>query len=200
MDEVYEPQEDSYLLQKYVKEYAKGIVLDVGTGSGIQAATAAKRADFVIAIDINDKALQHCAAHVHSDRILFMKSDLFSVFEKREIFVKGSLFKGIGDRKEGNKFDLIIFNAPYLPEDSRDKDIALDGGKEGHEIIERFLSSAAEYLAPEGKLLLIFSSQTGKEEVDSLIEKNGFGFKELEKIHIFFEDIFCYLIERKSPR
>jgi methylase of polypeptide subunit release factors len=37
---IYEPQEDSFLLQKVLKEYAFGRVLDMGTGSGIQALTA----------------------------------------------------------------------------------------------------------------------------------------------------------------
>jgi pyruvate dehydrogenase E1 component alpha subunit len=41
---VYEPREDSLLLEKYVKKFAKGIVLDIGTGSGIQAKAAAERA------------------------------------------------------------------------------------------------------------------------------------------------------------
>ena len=41
--DVYEPREDSYLLQKYVEKYCKvDLVLDIGTGSGIQAITAAK--------------------------------------------------------------------------------------------------------------------------------------------------------------
>ena len=34
---LYEPREDSRLLAKYAKKYAKGLVLDIGTGSGIQA-------------------------------------------------------------------------------------------------------------------------------------------------------------------
>jgi release factor glutamine methyltransferase len=91
-----------------------------------------------------------------------------------------------------NKFDTIIFNPPYLPDDEMDKDIALDGGKFGHEIIERFLSEAKKYLNANGIILIIFSSKTGKEQVDSLIEKNGFKSEELEKIHVFFEDIYCY--------
>ena len=42
--EVYEPSEDSYLLEKYVKEFSKGLVLDIGTGTGIQAKAAFKKA------------------------------------------------------------------------------------------------------------------------------------------------------------
>ncbi len=40
--QLYEPREDSELLAKHVNEHAKGICLDVGTGSGIQAVEAAK--------------------------------------------------------------------------------------------------------------------------------------------------------------
>lgn len=199
MEEIYEPHEDSFLLEKYVKKYAKGIVLDIGTGSGIQAKQASKKAEFVIAVDISQKALEHCCQKIKSDKILFLKSDLFSFFEKKIVIVKNGLFKGIKgiENGENNKFDTIIFNAPYLPEDKDDKDIALDGGKEGYEIIERFLREADKYLAENGIILLIFSSKTGKEKVDELIGKNGFKSELLEKIHIFFEDIYCYKIERK---
>ena len=55
----YKPREDSILLEKYVGKYSKGIVLDMGTGSGIQAMTAAKskRVKKVIAADIQKSAI-----------------------------------------------------------------------------------------------------------------------------------------------
>ncbi len=195
MEEVYEPREDSFLLEKYVREYAKGLVLDIGTGSGIQAKAASAKADLVIGVDINQKALEHCCNVLKSDKILCLKSDLFSFFEKKFIVFRNGLFKGLRDiEDEKNKFDLIIFNPPYLPTDSRDKDVALDRGKEGYELVERFLNSASGFLAPDGVILLIFSSFTDKEKVDSLILANGLKFEELERIHVFFEDIYCYKI------
>ena len=53
---IYEPAEDSYLLQKLVRQYAIGRVLDMGTGSGIQALTAIESPNSreVIAVDINE--------------------------------------------------------------------------------------------------------------------------------------------------
>lgn len=196
MNELYEPQEDSLLLEKYVKKYAEGIVLDIGTGSGIQAKAAVWKADFVIAVDINQKALEYCSRVLRSDKILCLKSDLFSFFEKKFIVIKKRLFKGFRDKEknEYNKFDTIIFNPPYLPENKKDKDAALDGGKKGYEIIEKFLRQAKKYPAENGIILLVFSSLTNKEKVDELIAKNGFKAEEMEKIHIFFEDIYCYRI------
>jgi len=194
-NEIYEPKEDSLLLEKYVKKIARGFVLDIGTGSGIQAKAAAEKADFVIGIDINQESLDFCKKNIKSNKILFLKSNLFSFFEKKHMILSNGLLKEICDAKNKfNKFDTIIFNPPYLPEDENTKDIALDGGKKGYEIIERFLIKAKKFLAEDGLMLLVFSSFTNKEKIDELIQENGFKFEELEKIHISFEDIYCYKI------
>ena len=57
---IYEPREDSLLLQKQVRQYVKkgDAVLDVGTGSGIQAATVLEITDKVTAVDINKEAVK----------------------------------------------------------------------------------------------------------------------------------------------
>jgi release factor glutamine methyltransferase len=196
---VYEPREDSLLLEKYVKKFSKGFVLDIGTGSGMQTKAAAEKADFVIGVDINQKALDFCNENIKSDKILFLKSDLFSFFEKKRITLKNGSFD-IRDvkNKSFNKFDIIIFNPPYLPDDEHCKDVALDGGKKGYEVVERFLSKAKRFLAADGVILLIFSSFTNKEKIDGLIQGNGFEAEELERIHISFEDIYCYKITVKN--
>ena len=57
--DIYQPAEDSYLLQKFVRRFATGRVIDMGTGSGIQALTAIEVPSVreVVAVDINPKAV-----------------------------------------------------------------------------------------------------------------------------------------------
>jgi len=167
-DEIYEPREDSYLLQKYVKRYAKGKVLDMGTGSGIQALAALEKTKDVLAVDINENAV----VHVRKLGVKAKVSDLFSD-------VKG-------------KFDLIIFNPPYLPEEKGRGEAALSGGKKGHEVIERFLKEAKRYLEKDGNILLVASSLTG--DIEKTSKNLSYKIECLETESFFFERISVYLL------
>ena len=177
---VYDPQEDSTLLERYVRKYAKGKVLDVGTGSGMQAIAAALNPGVksVLAIDIQKEVIAYCRKNIKNRKIRFMQSDLFSK-------VKG-------------KFDTISFNPPYLPQELQVKDLTLEGGKKGYEVIEKFLNDVNYFLNPNGIILMIFSSLTKKEKVEEFIKNNLLDFKELEKMHIFFEDIYVYMLTKNE--
>ena len=73
---VYEPREDSFLLEEAVGKYASGRVLDIGTGTGIQARAAKSKGLQVMACDIDSKAL--AVAKERSGGITFINSNLFS--------------------------------------------------------------------------------------------------------------------------
>ncbi len=173
---VYEPKEDSYLLLEQVKKYAKGNVLEIGTGKGLQAVEAAKKAEKVIATDVDDEAIKISKERAKKEnvQIEFLKSDLF-------------------EKVEG-KYDLIIFNAPYLPTDKRDPDVALDGGKHGYELLQKFLDDVDDYMVAEGKALIVFSSKTNKRKVHEILDENLLEYKEAAKKTVFFEDIYVYLV------
>ena len=177
---VYDPQEDSTLLERYVRKYAKGKVLDVGTGSGMQAIAAALNPNVksVLAVDIQKEVIDYCRKNIKNKKIKFARSDLFSK-------VKG-------------KFDTISFNPPYLPQELQVKDLTLEGGKKGYEVIEKFLNDVNYFLNPNGIILMIFSSLTKKEKVEEFIKNNLLDFKELEKMHIFFEDIYVYMLTKNE--
>ena len=86
---MYEPREDSFLLQKYVRKYAKGIVLDMGTGSGIQAEEAAKSKKVVkvYGVDIDEESIVYCIKNQKSKKIVYAVSDLFSLFRNDRRFI-----------------------------------------------------------------------------------------------------------------
>jgi len=185
--EIYEPREDSDLLAEEARKHASGNVLDMGTGSGIQAAAAAEnsRVKSVLGIDISKKAVAYCRKTYKNKKIRFIVSDLFKDIKSLEA-------------KSGPvKFDTIIFNPPYLPDDPRVKDIALDGGKKGHELLERFFEDANDHLSEDGMILIVFSSLTDKGRVDGMIENALMDRQMLNARKIAFEELYVYKITKK---
>jgi len=169
---IYEPREDSYLLQKLVKLETKTTdkVLDMGTGSGIQAKTAYEITKDVTAVDINPECL-------NINNIKTIQSDLFNNIQE--------------------SYDLIIFNPPYLPEDPnepKDSALATTGGKEGHEIIQSFLNQAKQHLNKNGRILLLYSSLSGK------IEKiaKDYNIEQLAEESHFMENLYVSKLTPKS--
>ncbi len=176
---IYPPQEDSLLLAKWVKKFSRGAVLDMGTGSGIQAQTAAakKAVKSVLAVDVQPAVIAHCR----------------KIADKKIHCVQSDLFSGVTAR-----FDTIIFNPPYLPQELPERDVALEGGKRGYETLVRFLERANLFLKTDGQMLVLFSSLTNKGKVEETIRQQLFEFKELDRVHIFFEDLFVYRITKSA--
>lgn len=178
---IYEPREDSFLLEKHVKKLAVGSVLDMCTGSGIQAAAAAenKKVKKVLAVDIDKEALDYARKHSANKKVKYILSDLFAKVPKQE-------------------FDTIICNPPYLPQQAQIRDIATEGGKIGYEFIERFLAEAGSYLKHDGNILLVFSSLTDKNMVHTLLEQYLFSYRFVDSVHYFFEEIYVYNIVKSK--
>ncbi|MBI4145640.1 methyltransferase [Candidatus Woesearchaeota archaeon] len=183
---IYEPREDSLLLSDQVRKNAKGVVLDMGTGSGIQAEAALelRQVERVIAVDKNPAAVKHCKRTIKKRKLECYVSDLFAVFKKGKL--------------KGTQFDTIIFNPPYLPADKNKPDMALIGGKKGYEVVERFLADAPHHLKTGGSILLLFSNLTNRHKVEELIKLNGFEFKQLASSRQFFEELFIYQLAKNE--
>ncbi len=182
-DAVYAPAEDSELLAEEVAG-AKGRVLDVGTGSGIQALVAAKTADSVLGVDVNPRAVELAAINAEANGIgnaRFIVSDLFANVEGR--------------------FDLIVFNAPYLPcSDDSVLAKAWSGGKKGREVIDRFLDGAAAHLSEGGRLLMLLSSVNEPEEVIGRLKTSGLVAEVTARRRIFFEELLVISAVYKPAR
>lgn len=166
--EIYEPSEDSYLFEEFLKKYLSknkiSSYLDMGTGSGILSIAASNYLDKkkILAADINPDAVKL----VKSKGIKSIKSNLFE--------------------KIPEKFDLITFNAPYLPLDLRepeDSRLATTGGRNGDEISLEFLKQAKLHLTKNGKIFLLISSLTPIKNIEK------FNPKIVKKERVFTEDL-----------
>jgi methylase of polypeptide subunit release factors len=107
--------------------------LDIGTGSGVQALWAARHCERVVAVDVNPRALNLAAFNARLNGITNV--------ELRQ----GSLFEPVA----GERFDLILCNAPYVvsPDERyayRDSGVASDG------FSERLVRETAAHLEEGG--------------------------------------------------
>ena len=179
--QVYEPSEDTFLLaEAALSEIVNSErVLEVGCGSGlISAIIRSNTGASILGIDINPFAVK-CSKENGVETI---RCDLLGP-------IKG-------------KFDIILFNPPYLPtnEDERTEgwlNVALDGGNDGREIINRFIKEANDCLEDKGKILLLVSSLSGIEDIKSSIQSLGYSVREKVTERFDFEQLVV-LIATKS--
>jgi len=154
--EIYQPAEDSYFFIDFFRRIFKknkiNSYLDMGTGSGILAKTLSKilNPKNIIGADINKTAIKK----LEKEKFKRIETDLF--------------------KKIKGKFDLITFNAPYLPRDSREpvsSQLATTGGECGDEISLKFMEKAKSHINPNGKIFLLISSLTPQDRLKNSILK-----------------------------
>ena len=177
-DNVYVPAEDSYLLAENLQITEGQSVLEIGTGSGIVAMYASRLTDKITATDINFDACELARKNFRKNNI-----------ENIEI-LWGNLF----DVVENRKFDVILFNTPYLPTEEDEVldntiNYAFDGGLNGRKVIDLFLNEVKNHLNDGGIVQMIQSSLSGNDETLSKLDELGFIAEIGASEHFFFEDI-----------
>jgi release factor glutamine methyltransferase len=140
-------------------------VLDVGTGSGcIAVALAVHLPDLhVLATDISAGAIEVARSNAArlgvGGRVEFVQCDLLPCVDREP----RSTVHGLPP------YDLIVANLPYIPTRTlhklpiyrREPTLALDGGKDGLDIVRRLLAAAPEVLARGGMMLLEIEASQG---------------------------------------
>ena len=138
-DNVYVPAEDSYLLADNLQINEGQSVLEIGTGTGIVAMYASKLTNDITVTDINFDACELAKTNFKLNKI----NNIEILF--------GNLFEPVGNRK----FDVILFNTPYLPTEEGEViddtlNYAFDGGLNGRKVIDLFLNELKSHLNDGG--------------------------------------------------
>jgi release factor glutamine methyltransferase len=174
---VYEPAEDTFLLGDNLMVRKSDSVLEIGTGTGIIAILASKKAKSVTAIDINKYAVECASKNAESNAA--------------NVDIRlGDLFEPVIDEK----FDLILFNTPYLPtskEEFVDDELeaAWNGGEDGRSVINRFIKGLPLHLNHYGRVQLVQSSLSDVEETVAMLMEIGFEVSISARERFFFEEI-----------
>jgi len=185
-NDVYEPAEDSYLLAESVdmEKPTDKKVLEMGCGCGMAGLYAARFAKRVDLVDINPSAVSCAQMNIVSNKI------------KNASAFESDLFQNVK-----SKYDLVLFNPPYLPTDKETKikgnvNYAFDGGRDGVLTVARFMEQADKHLKKDGKVYIILSSLGAMDKINRVAERNHFNLIRIKKIPFFFEEIYLMKMVR----
>jgi len=167
---VYPVSEDSLFFAQFLENYVRELknkdikYCDMGSGSGILAEAVLKQGvkkQNILCVDIDTEAVNG----LRKKGFNAIKSDLFD--------------------KVKEKFDLISFNAPYLPQHEYDNKKDTTGGKKGDETALRFIKQAKKHIKENGKIFVLVSSLTPLMEI-----KKHCKFVARKKL--FFEELLIF--------
>jgi release factor glutamine methyltransferase len=146
---VFCPRPDSWMLARALRDERLrpgSRVLDVCTGSGLLAVTAALDGADATAVDVSRRAVWCAAlnARLNGVRVRALRGDLLAPVR-------------------GERFDAIVSNPPYLPAQDdalpvRGPQRAWDAGRDGRAYLDRLCAQAPAHLSAGGVLLLVHSS------------------------------------------
>jgi release factor glutamine methyltransferase len=144
-------------------------VLDVCSGSGVLAVTAARCGARATAIDVSRRAVL-CAA---------LNARLNGV---RVRALRGNLFAPV----RGERFDAIVSNPPYLPADddalpAHGPQRAWDAGTDGRVLLDRICAGAGSHLNAGGVVMVVHSHLIGLEPTIAALERSGLTVDVLER-------------------
>ena len=188
--EVYDPAEDTFLLLESIEVKKDNSVLEIGTGCGIIALECARIGANVICSDINHYAIK------------LVKRN----YQRNKPIMKGKFDVRIGDLfdvvKSQEKFDVIIFNPPYLPTKKNDFvggsgwfDVATNGGINGLSLTKRFIEELKYHLKRQGRAYFVFSSLADRKKLEYILTESKLKYRIVKSQKFIDEIINIYQVK-----
>jgi release factor glutamine methyltransferase len=169
-ERVYGPAEDSMLLASNVTASAEHRALEVCTGTGLAALRLARGGAATVATDVHPVACCLARRNARANDL-----DLAVVCT--------DLAAGVSAR-----FDRIACNPPYLPAggDHLGGPIgrALESGRRGTALTQRFLDRLPDLLAAEGRAWLVVSSRQPVDELEARAGRAGLAWHRVNEVAV----------------
>ncbi|XP_044133180.1 methyltransferase N6AMT1 [Bufo gargarizans] len=173
--DVYDPAEDTFLLIDALEKEAEllksgvEICLEIGCGSGVVSA-------FVASL-IGPKAWYLCTDINPTAAFCTMETALANTVLIDPVVT--DMVSGLLPRLQG-LIDLLLFNPPYVVTPSEEVggkgiEAAWAGGKNGREVIDRFLPLVPKLLSSKGLLYLLVLKENNPDEI--LEKMNSYGLQ-----------------------
>ena len=162
---VYRAEGDTQLLidVMYQGDFADGRhVLDIGTGSGALAVSAARAgAASVTAVDLSMRSViaTWLNSRLHGAPVSVHRGDLFAPVA-------------------GRRFGLVLANPPYVPAPTaalprHRKARCWDAGPDGRALLDRICAGVSDVLAPDGDVLIVHSSVCDTDRTVEALQRAG---------------------------
>jgi HemK-related putative methylase len=157
-DAVYPPSSDSLMLRDAVNAPDARHVLDLCTGSAIQALQVARRVERVVAVDINQRAAAVARRNAQLNGV-----------ENLDVRV-GDLYAPV----RGEHFDLVIANPPFVASPYTTAPSYHAGGARGDRVLRRIIAGLAAHLHDGGRAFAITHLAVRRAEQVETVAKRWF--------------------------
>lgn len=161
---------------------------DVGTGSGCLSIT----------LDVEEKNMTVTATDISEEALLVAKQNNKNLGGNVE-FLQGDMLKPL----EGRKFDIIISNPPYIPNEEfveglvkdNEPNVALFGGEDGLDFYRVIIQGASELL--NDKFIIGFEHAYNKaKELKHIIKKHFKGVEIIQRKDMQGKDRMTFIIKK----
>ena len=181
------PRQDTEILVEEAAKVSEGRkVLDLCTGTGCIIISLAKlcKLKHAVGTDISEEAVATAEKNA-------------ALLEADVEFFCGDLFEAL---KEGETFDVIVSNPPYIPTkvieglmpEVREFEpvTALDGAEDGLKFYREIIGQAKQYLSPGGKLFFEIGCEQS-EDVTGILQAHAFSEIKVVKDYAGLNRVVC---------